>query len=149
MEQEEIAQAETSRIEARLLKWMLAASAAVVFTVSVAGHLRLAAGFAGGAAISILGAVWLEQAVSGALRGVADNSAQFMTKELVFKLIIRYPLLLGALYLFYRTKWLPAWAVLAGLFIPLAGGVVECLYQLGGMLFPSLTRRGQGIENRE
>lgn len=142
MEREETLQTETSRIEARLLTWMLAVSTAVILAGMLMGHLRFAAGFAAGAAISILGAVWLEEAVSGALRGVVDNSAKFMTKELVFKLIIRYPLLLGALYLFYRTKWLHVWAVLAGLFVPLAGGVVECLYQVGGILFPSQRRRG-------
>ncbi len=142
MESEETLQAATSRIEARLLTWMLIVSAVVILASLGVSHLRFAAGFACGAALSILGAVWLEEAVAAALRGVADRSAKLATKELVFKVIVRYPLLLGALYLFYRTHWLPAWAVLAGLFVPLAGGVVECLYQLGGILFPSKPQRG-------
>jgi hypothetical protein len=101
------------------------------------GCFRLAAGFGAGAAIALLGYVWLWDLAAGAL----DSGNGRVPKWLVFKLVIRYPLLFGSLYLFYRTNWLSAWAVFAGLSIPLAGGMIEGLYQLGGMVFLSRTSR--------
>lgn len=128
----------TAQIERRMLKWMVvvgcagSAAAAVFLPASFAG------GVAVGAAVSVLGYFWLMEGMSTAL-----NAGQArLTKGLVIKLILRYPILLGALYLFYRTNWLPAIAVLAGLFVPLAGGVVECLYQVGGMVLQARSPRG-------
>lgn len=126
----------TGQIERRLLGWMIVLGAAATLAVAALWRVTFAAGVATGAAIAILGYVWLLEALSAALGGEA---ARF-TKGLVIKLVIRYPILVGVLYLFYRTKWLPVEAVLAGLFVPLAGGVVECLYQAGGMVFQSRLR---------
>lgn len=140
---EETFKTEASRIELRLLRWMSAAVAAAVIVCLIAGHGRFAAGLAIGAALGILGYIWLHGAVAAVLAAVTDGSENLATKALVFKVVVRYPLFLGALYLFYRTNWLPVWAVLAGLLVPTAGAVVECLYQLGGMIFPSRLQRGQ------
>lgn len=140
---EETFKTEVSRIEVRLLRWMGAAIVAVIAGCLLTGHARFAAGFASGAALGILGYVWLHGAVAEILAAVSEGSENLATKALVFKVVIRYPLFLGALYLFYRTNWLPVWAVLAGLLVPLAGTAAECLYQLGGMLFPSRLQRGQ------
>ncbi|MGH9398087.1 MAG: ATP synthase subunit I [Terriglobia bacterium] len=123
----------TAQIERRILRWMILVGAAASVGAAVFFHARLAGGVAAGAAISVLGYFWLMEAMSSAL----GSGQARITKGLVIKLILRYPILLGALYLFYRTKWLPTGAVLAGLFVPLAGGVVECLYQVGGMVFPA------------
>ncbi len=105
----------------------------------MSGHLRFAAGFVCGGAIAILGYFWLQEIAMGAL----DSGRSHVSKRLVFELVIRYPLLFGTLYLFYRTNWLPIWAVLAGLSVPLAGAVAECVYQMQGMLFPSRTQPGR------
>ncbi len=126
----------TGQIERRLLGWMIALGVAAPLAAVVIWRVKFAAGVATGAAIAILGYVWLLDALSAALAGEKAR----LTKGLVIKLVIRYPILLGALYLFYRTKWLPVEAVLAGLFVPLAGGVVECLYQAGGMALQSRLR---------
>ena len=126
----------TGQIERRLLGWMIVLGAAATLVVAALWHVTFAAGIATGAAIAILGYVWLLEALSAAL---GSEAARF-TKGLVIKLVIRYPILVGVLYLFYRTKWLPVEAVLAGLFVPLAGGVVECLYQAGGLVFQSRAR---------
>jgi|SRR5579871_4905489 len=134
-----IPQARIAQAEARLPRWMIGLGMAAALTSLLLGRARFAAGFAAGAFIAILGYIWLQQAVSAAL----SQGGTQVAKGLVFKLVIRYPLLLGVLYFFYRTNWLPVEAVLAGFFIPLAGAVVECLYQLGGILLPSRTRSEQ------
>jgi len=119
----------TAQIERRLLRWMIILGVASVVGVAATMSGRSAIGVAIGGAIAILGYAWLLDAMAAVL---SAESAR-ITKKLVFKLILRYPILLGALYLFYRTKWLPLEAVLAGLFVPLAGAVVECIYQVGKM----------------
>lgn len=127
----------TAQIERRLLWWMIAVGVAASVATAALFRATFAAGVALGAAISVSGYFWLMEAASNALSG-SDTQR---TKGLVIKLILRYPILLGVLYLFYRTKWLPTGAVLAGLFVPLAGGVVECLYQVRVMVFPARSRR--------
>lgn len=124
---------EETQIERRLLRWMIAAGVAAAVGTAVFYRPPFGAGVAGGAAVSVLGYYWLMEAVLGALSGNAGS----VTKGLVIKLVLRYPMLLGILYLFYRTKWLPMEGVLAGLFVPLAGGAVECLYQVRTLLFPA------------
>lgn len=119
----------TGRIERRLLGWMVAVAVAAALAGAAIWGAAFAAGVAAGAVVAILGYAWLLEALSAALAG---QSAR-LTKGLAIKLVLRYPILLGILYLFYRTKWLPVEAVLVGLFVPLAGGVVECLYQVGGI----------------
>lgn len=123
----------TEQIERRLLRWMIAAGLVAAAGTAVFYRPSFGAGVAGGAVVSVLGYYWLMGAVSGALSGNAGR----VTKGLVIKLVLRYPILLGVLYLFYRTKWLPMEGVLAGLFVPLAGGAVECLYQVRTLLFPA------------
>ncbi|MGH9432735.1 MAG: ATP synthase subunit I [Terriglobia bacterium] len=127
----------TAQIERRILRWMIIVGALASAAVAIFFHARFAAGVAAGAAISVLGYFWLMEAMAGAL----SSGRTRITKGLVLKLILRYPMLLGALCIFYRTNWLPTAAVLAGLFVPLAGGVAECLYQVGGMIFPGQLRR--------
>jgi hypothetical protein len=121
------------QIEKRLLVWMIAIALAAIVGMIAAGHWRFATGFAIGAAVAILGYLWLCEIAANAL----DSGGGRVPKMLVFKLIIRYPLLFGTLYLFYRTNWLSTWAVLAGLSVPVASGIVEGLYQVEGMLFHS------------
>jgi ATP synthase I chain len=132
-----------AQAEARLPRWM-AVSAAVVFLAAlVAGHARFAAGFALGAAVAILGYTWLHQAVAVALN--AGERGQRVPGTMVAKLVVRYPLAFGAVYFFYRTGWLPFDGVLVGLFVPVAGALLECLFQVGQAF-----REGQGpaVEGR-
>lgn len=123
----------SDQAEIRLFMWMVAIALAAGLGISATGHLWFAAGFATGAAIALLGFVWLRDLAAGAL----DSSNGRVPKGLVLKLVIRYPLLFGTLYLFHRTNWLPTWAVLAGLSVPVAGGIVEGLYQVEEMIFSS------------
>ncbi|MGH9360003.1 MAG: ATP synthase subunit I [Terriglobia bacterium] len=122
---------EETEIERRLVRWMMILGAAAVVGAAASMHGRFATGLAAGAVIAIVGYVWLLDAMDAVL--VSDTPR--ITKKVAIKLILRYPILLGVLYLFYRTRWLPVVAVLAGLLIPLAGAVVECVYQVADMVF--------------
>jgi hypothetical protein len=126
----------TDQTETRLLVWMSAIALPVTLGTLADGHPKFAGGFAIGAAVALLGYLWLRDLAASAL----NSGNGRLPKRLVFKLIIRYPLLFGTLYFFYRTNWLPIWAVLGGLSTPLASGVVEGLYQVQGILLHSRTQ---------
>jgi len=51
-------------------------------------------------------------------------------KRVLAKFFVRYPLAFAAVYLFYRTGWLPATAILAGLFVPVGGVLIEAVVLL-------------------
>jgi hypothetical protein len=122
--------------ETRLLVWMVGIVLAAAVASMAAGHFRFTAGFATGASIAVLGYLWLRDIAAKAL----DSGTGRVPKRLVIKLIIRYPLMFGSLYLFYRTNWLSGWAVLAGLSVPLASGLIEGLYQVEQVLLNSRTQ---------
>jgi hypothetical protein len=55
----------------------------------------------------------------------------------VAKFLIRYPAAFGLVLVFIKTGWLPPMAILAGLFVPVAGVLIEAIIQLGeGLLSP-------------
>jgi ATP synthase I subunit len=115
----------------------MAAAAALVGSVALTtGHARFAGGFALGSLVAILGYSWLHQAIQRALA----FSPGRLPKGLIVKFAVRYPLLLGVVFLFYRTRWLPFNAVLAGLMVPVAGALLECFYQVGEALRGSSLR---------
>jgi ATP synthase I chain len=110
---------------------MASIAAATATGVMIAGRFSFAAGFAVGAAISTLAYLWLHEAVAHALaRGESATP-----KGMVFKLVIRYPLAVGIVFLFYRMEWLPFTAILLGLFVPVAGATGECLLLAAEALF--------------
>jgi hypothetical protein len=87
------------------------------------GRGLMAAAFTLGAGISILGYLWLAQAVKVAL----NASEKGVPRRVLFNFVLRYPLAFGAVLLFYETHWLPFTGILAGLFVPFAGALVESL----------------------
>jgi len=121
-----------AKAEARLPRWMALCAVVTFVAVLAAGRFRFAGGFALGAALAVLAYRWLHQAVAAALS--AGEGSGRVPKTMVFKLVIRYPLAFGAVYLFYRTRLLPFEGVIAGLFVPVAGVLMECLFQLGGVI---------------
>jgi hypothetical protein len=90
------------------------------------GRAYFAAGFGLGAALAILNYFWLHQAVEGLMEAGKSRPAM----KLVAKFLIRYPLAFAAVWLFYKTGWLPFMAILAGLFVPVAGVLIEGTIQL-------------------
>jgi hypothetical protein len=107
--------------EARLPRWMAGLACAVTLSILSFGHVRFSAGFALGSGLAILNYFWLHQAVE-ALMSAGEVR---VPKVLLAKFFLRYPLAVAAVYLFYRTGWLPVTAILAGLFVPVGGVLIE------------------------
>lgn len=132
---------ETTREESRLAFWMAGCAVAGVLGCAWFGSLRLASGFALGAALSILNYHWMH----GAIGTLFSQQVTRVPKSVVAKFALRYPLALGVLYLFYRTGWLPVAGIFAGLFVPVGGVFVEAAVQINeGWRVPS-PRETKGI----
>jgi hypothetical protein len=93
----------------------------------VCRQFTIALGFALGAALGILNYYWLRKAVEV----LAKAGQSRVPKSVVAKFLIRYPLAFGLVFLFFKTEWLPPMAILAGLFVPVAGVLIEAIVQLG------------------
>jgi len=112
---------DVTQAEARLPRWMLILAVAGASGILLSAHLRSSAGFAVGAGLGILNYLWLHQAVEAMM-----SAGQMHPSKAVFvKILLRYPFAFGAVYLFYATGWLPFQAILAGLFVPLGGALIE------------------------
>lgn len=95
--------------------------------------LRGAAGFGLGAGVALLGYSWLHRAVVTLM----DAGRERPSSLTLGKIVIRYPLAVAAVFIFYRENWLPFEAVLAGMFVPVAGVVAESLYQVSSAFLHS------------
>jgi len=111
---------------ARLPRWMLAIAAIATLAIAISGHGRFAIGFALGAALSILNFRWMKQAITSLF---AAGQAR-VPRKVVAKFALRYPLAIAVLYLVYKVQWLPLTAMLTGLFVPVAGVLVEAAFQI-------------------
>jgi hypothetical protein len=110
-----------TQAEVRLPRWMLALAAAGTLGILLSAHVQFGLGFAVGAGLGILNYLWLHQAVAAMMSGGRLRPSTAM----LAKMLLRYPLAFGAAYLFYATGWLPVQAILAGLFVPLGGALIE------------------------
>lgn len=115
-----------AQAEARLPRWMAAIAVVGTGVLLAVSPARFAAGFTLGAAFAILGYLWLHEAV-GKLLATAPQRLPWGT---VVRFALRYPLALGAVYAFYRTGWLAYEAVLAGLFVPVGGALIEAIVEV-------------------
>jgi len=93
-------------------------------------QVMIAVGFSLGAALGILNYYWLHEAVVA----LSKAGQSRVPKLLVAKFLIRYPLAFGLVILFFETRWLPPMAILAGMFVPVAGLLIEAIVQIGGGL---------------
>jgi ATP synthase I subunit len=132
MEAETIQAQDLTRAEARLPRWMTAVAVVATVGVLASGHSRMAVGFGLGAVLALLNYRWLHQAVVTVL-GTGEPR---VPRRVMAKFAVRYPLMFAGVYVFYRTEWLPYSAVLAGLFVPVAGVLIEALVQLREGLRP-------------
>jgi len=127
MQTETIQIPDLARAEARLPRWMVLCGLVALIVMLLFRQVLIAAGFALGAALGILNYYWLHEVV-GALAKAGQTR---VPKLLVGKLLIRYPLAFGVVFLFFKTGWLPPMSVLAGLFVPVAGILIEAIVQIG------------------
>jgi hypothetical protein len=126
--QTEIIQApELARAEARMPRWMMLCGFLAIIVILLCGQYRIAVSFALGAALGILNYYWLHEAVEALV--TAGQSR--IPKSVVAKFLIRYPVAFGLVLVFFKTRWLPPMAILAGLFVPVAGLLIEAIIQLG------------------
>lgn len=123
-------QATLDKAEARLPRWMAGFAAAGIVTALWLGGIRVSAGFALGAAVAILGYSWLHKAVVSLM----DAGRVQPSRLTLGKLLVRYPLAIAVIFVFYHENWLPFEAVLTGLFVPMAGALAESLFQISSAL---------------
>jgi ABC-type dipeptide/oligopeptide/nickel transport system permease component len=122
---------ELARAEARLPRWMVLCGCLALAVILLCRQFTVALGFALGTALGILNYHWLHEAVEA----LALSGQSRIPKLLLAKFLVRYPLAFGLVIFFFKTGWLPPMAILAGLFVPVAGLLVEAIVQLGGGLF--------------
>ena len=130
MQTETIQIPDLARAEARLPRWMALCGVVALIVMLLYRQGMIAVGFSLGAALGILNYYWLHEAVAA-----LSNAGQArIPKLLVVKFLIRYPLACGVVILFFKTRWLPPMAILAGLFVPVAGLLIEAIVQIGSGL---------------
>ena len=127
MPTETIQTPELARAEARLPRWMMLCGLLALLVILVCRQFTIALGFALGAALGILNYYWLHEAVETLVQAGKSR----IPKLVVAKFLIRYPLAFGLVLVFFKTGWLPPMAILAGLFVPVAGVLIEAIIQLG------------------
>ncbi len=115
-----------ARAEARLPRWMFVVAALGAVVAGIVAGLQFALGLSLGAALAILNYFWLHQAIETLMR-----AGQARVPRLVLlKVAVRYPVAIALLYLLYRSGWFSFPAILAGLFVPVAGVLIEGIVQI-------------------
>ena len=138
MQAEIIAATDLARAEARLPRWMASCAGVGLLAALVSGRAYFAAGFGVGAALAILSYLWLHQAVEVLMSAGRSRPS----KRIVAKFLIRYPLAFAAVWLFYKTGWLPFMAIMTGFFVPVAGVLIEGTFQLAAGLRQDSSQEG-------
>jgi len=127
MQTETIQIPDLARAEARLPRWMVLCGVVALIAMLLFRQVLIAVGFTLGAALGILNYYWLHEAV-----GELTKAGQArIPKLLAAKFLIRYPLAFGLVIFFFKTRWLPPMAIIAGLFVPVAGLLIEAIVQIG------------------
>ena len=109
------------RAEARLPRWMLAIAGVGTLGILLSARLRFGVGFAVGSGLGILNYLWLHNIVEA----LANAGTVRPPKSVLAKVLVRYPLMFAGVYLFYKSGLLPFTAILAGLFVPVGGVLIE------------------------
>ena len=130
MQTETIQIPDLARAEARLPRWMALCGVVALIVMLLYRQGMIAVGFTLGAALGFLNYYWLHEAVVA----LSKAGQSRVPKLLVAKFLIRYPLAFGVVIFFFKTRWLPPMAILAGMFVPVAGLLMEAIVQIGGGL---------------
>ena len=118
---------ELARAEARMPRWMMRCSFLALTVILLYGLYRIALSFALGAALGILNYYWLHEAVEALVKAGQSR----IPRSVMAQFLIRYPIAFGFVLVVFKTGWLPPMAILAGLFVPVAGVLIEAIIQLG------------------
>ena len=117
---------ELERAEARMPRWMMLCGFLALTVILLCGQYKIALGFGLGAALGILNYYWLHDAVEALVKAGQSR----IPRSVVAKFLIRYPIAFGLVLVFIKTGWLPPMAILGGLFVPVAGVLIEGIVQL-------------------
>ena len=115
-----------ARAEARLPRWMLAVAIVAVLATGATKGLPFALGLSLGSALAILNYFWLHQAVEALMH----SGQARVPRGVLAKVIVRYPAAILVLYFLYKSGWFSFSAILTGLFVPVAGILIEGLIQI-------------------
>lgn len=127
MQLEIIQATDLARAEARMLRWMVALAPVGTLITLIAASPRAAIGFLIGALFGILNYLWLHQTIV-----VLMNAGKArVPKATMVKMLVRYPVSLAGIFLFYETGSLPILALVCGLLVPGGGVLIECLFLIG------------------
>jgi len=108
-------------------RWMMLCGFLALAAILLCGQYRIAVGFVLGAALGILNYYWLHEAVEALVKAGQSR----IPKLVVAKFLIRYPVAFALVLVVFKTGWLPPMAILAGLFVPVAGVLIEAIIRLG------------------
>jgi hypothetical protein len=114
-------EAELKKAEFRMPRWMAALLVAACAWFLVRSEWRFSLGLALGGVAGILNYRWLYEA----MKSMLSASQGKVPRPVLVKLLLRYPLMFGGVFFFYWTGWLPFNGVIAGLFIPVGGMLLE------------------------
>jgi hypothetical protein len=117
---------ESDGAETRLPQWMFRVAVIGTIALLLASRAKWSVAFALGATLAIVNYYWLHQVVDTLLRTTSTR----IPKLVLLKFCLRYPLAFAGIYLVYRTRWLPMAGIFAGLFVPVAGALVEAVVQI-------------------
>ncbi len=109
------------RSEGRLPRWMILIAVAGTTGLFITGRGRAGLGFAIGAFFGILNYSWLHESVEA----LANAGRVRPPKRVIVKFLVRYPLVIAALYLIYRTRWFSFMAIIYGLLVPAGAILIE------------------------
>ena len=110
-------------IEARMLRWTIALAILGVIPILVIWRFQVALAFAIGATLGALNFHWLWQ--TG--RVLMESQTARVPRMTIFLIILRYPLSFAGLFILCYTRWLSPLPVIAGLFVPSGGVLLESL----------------------
>lgn len=114
------------QVDERLISLMALLAACGILVTAIGWPLAITVGLALGAVLGILNFMWLV----GAAYSIVNAKSPKVPLGVILKFSLRYPVIFGLVYLCYRTGWLPAGAVLTGLFVQVGGLFAEVVFQL-------------------
>lgn len=120
-------------VERRIERLTLAVGAAAAVWAGTRWGWRSGTGLGFGALIAWLNFRWLEQGVGALLTAAAAQTgtpAPRISRWVYAGFVGRMALLVGAVYVILKSRWLPGRAVLAGLFSLIAAVLVEVSYEV-------------------
>ncbi len=115
---------------ARIVRFMLALGSSAAIAVLLRFGVAVAAGFVVGGAIAILNFHWLKRVVSALADRATVSGERQSSKGVVLRFLLRYFLIALGAYAIFKISPDSLYGLLAGLFLPVGGILIEAVYEL-------------------